>query len=152
MASAHETTAAPVYTAPVSRRPTCTHVRRRPYLVLYQSQVHLLLLVSSPHSTTTIPTSLCTEGRQQVATPPTPLVAVLVRHRCPESGLVHASSCTTAMCLQSTAVASTMGLAIERRLRPSSSLTATTTRSPLTHLPSMAHQQPSATFGPRYRR
>jgi hypothetical protein len=117
---AHRTAAAPVSTAPVSRHPTCTHIRHRPYPVLYQSQVHLLLLAASPHSTAASPTSLCTEGRQQVATPPAPLAAVLVRHHCPESALVHASSCTAAMCLQSTTVASTAGLTIERRLRPSS--------------------------------
>jgi hypothetical protein len=68
---------------PVSRRPKCTHIPRRPYPLLYQSQVCLLLLTASPHFAATIPTSLCTEGRQQVAASPAPPAAVLVHHRCP---------------------------------------------------------------------
>jgi hypothetical protein len=80
-------------------RPTCAHVRRHPYPLIYRSQVHLLLLTASPHSATAIPTSLCTEGRRQVAAPPVPPATVLMCHRCLESGLVPASGCAIVMCL-----------------------------------------------------
>jgi hypothetical protein len=96
----------------------------------HRSQVHLLLLATFPHSTTAIPTPLCIEGRRQVAAPP---ATILMRHRCPESGRILASSCTAAMCLESTAIASAMGLTVERRLRSSSCLAATSSRTTPSH-------------------
>jgi hypothetical protein len=62
----------------------CPHVHQPPlsssHVGNHQSQVHLLLLAAFPHSATSIPTPLCTEGQWQVTAPP---AAVLVHHRCP---------------------------------------------------------------------
>jgi hypothetical protein len=109
----------------------------------HQSQVNLLLQAAFLHSAAAIPTPLCTKGRQQVAASPPPPTAVLVHHRCPESGLVLVSNCATAMCLRSTAVTSAMGLAMDSHFWPIFNPAATSSRKSAALTTTLSHHRRS---------